>query len=304
VYKGKTITLSTPEDFRAWIEERKKRYPTQARIEAKQAERKALQEKRKQAKFERKHKAKAQAKPAETAEKSHATPPPAKAQDDVERQKKKLEKHLRKAQKLRALLEKSESDPAQESADAPQPSAAEPSSEGAATGGAQDAANSTDSADSSDSSDSSSDSGDSGSESSSDDSDDAKDGAAAKKPETSRAKKVAKPRKVNTNVPCKYFIRDGQCLRKDCRFMHQAPEGEKRKSLFELVRRRLAAASGADFERCPRKSRERKVSRLSMLSRRWATRAVLSELAFLNADPLSLASRVISKFIEICSIIK
>jgi hypothetical protein len=236
------------------------------------AERKALQEKRKQAKFERRQKAKEQAKPAtpvEPAEKSRETPPPSKAQGDVERQKKKLEKHLRKAEKLRALLEKSEgagpSDPSQESVDGPQPSsAAEPSSEGAATGGAQDAANSTDSADSSDSSDSSSDSGDSGSESSSDDSEDAKD---AKKPENSRSNKAKIQKKVNTNVPCKYFIRDGQCLRKDCRFLHHAPDGEKRKSLFETVRRRIPAQpSVADSGKMSEKeSREESIKALDVI---------------------------------------
>lgn len=260
VYKGKTISLSSAEDLRAYLEERKKRYPTQARIEAKQAERKALHEKRKQAKFERKQKAKLPAKP-EPAEKSHATPPPSKTQDEVERQKKKLEKHLRKAEKLRALLEKSETDSAQKSTDAPRP-AAEPSSEGGATV-AQDAANSTDS---SDSSDSSSDSGDSGSESSGDDSDGAKDGAVVEQPEASRPGPPAKQRKVNTNVPCKYFIRDGQCLRKDCRFMHRPPEGEKRKSLFELVRREDAAASGADGRKMSEKeSREESIRALDVI---------------------------------------
>ena len=32
-YKGKVISLATPEDLKAWIEERKKRWPTKARVE-------------------------------------------------------------------------------------------------------------------------------------------------------------------------------------------------------------------------------------------------------------------------------
>ncbi|KAL2216357.1 CCCH zinc finger protein [Thermoascus aurantiacus ATCC 26904] len=55
-YKGRTSTLQTPEEIAAWIEERKKRYPTQARIEekkkameeAKKARDEALKEKEKQ----------------------------------------------------------------------------------------------------------------------------------------------------------------------------------------------------------------------------------------------------------------
>ncbi|EAW15115.1 CCCH zinc finger protein [Aspergillus clavatus NRRL 1] len=43
-YRGRTTTLQSPEDIAAWIEERKKRYPTRARIEEKK---KALEEARK-----------------------------------------------------------------------------------------------------------------------------------------------------------------------------------------------------------------------------------------------------------------
>ena len=43
-YRGKTATLQSPEDIAAWIEERKKRYPTQARVEEKK---KAMEEAKK-----------------------------------------------------------------------------------------------------------------------------------------------------------------------------------------------------------------------------------------------------------------
>jgi hypothetical protein len=274
VFRGKTISLSTAEDLRVWIEERKKRYPTQAKVKARLAElaeRKALQEKRKQAKLERKQTAKSQAKPA-TPEPAEQSPLPTKSQDANERREKKLEKHLRKAKKLRALLDQSkgagQSDADQESAHAPKTSAAEPTSEGTATGaGAQDTANATDSADSSDSSDSTSDSGDSASESSGDDLHDAKDGSTAKKSEDPRSNKITKQQKrVNTDVPCKYFIRDAQCLRKGCRFLHQAPEGEQRKSLFEQVSRPAGSLSGADLGKMSEKeSREESIKALDVI---------------------------------------
>lgn len=49
-YKGRTSTLQTPEEIAAWIEERKKRYPTKARIEEKK---KAMEEARKQKEMQR-----------------------------------------------------------------------------------------------------------------------------------------------------------------------------------------------------------------------------------------------------------
>ncbi|RAH76435.1 hypothetical protein BO86DRAFT_372845 [Aspergillus japonicus CBS 114.51] len=43
-YRGRTSTLQSPEDIKAWIEERKKRFPTQARVEEKK---KAMEEAKK-----------------------------------------------------------------------------------------------------------------------------------------------------------------------------------------------------------------------------------------------------------------
>ncbi|KAL1965987.1 hypothetical protein VTN77DRAFT_4927 [Rasamsonia byssochlamydoides] len=49
-YKGRTSTLQSPAEIAAWIEERKKRYPTKARIEEKK---KAMEEARKQKEMQR-----------------------------------------------------------------------------------------------------------------------------------------------------------------------------------------------------------------------------------------------------------
>ena len=47
-YKNEFFALRTPAEIRGWIADRKKWYPTAARVAEKQAEQKALQEKRKQ----------------------------------------------------------------------------------------------------------------------------------------------------------------------------------------------------------------------------------------------------------------
>jgi hypothetical protein len=48
-------------------------------------------------------------------------------------------------------------------------------------------------------------------------------------------KKASGGGRMNTNIPCKYYLRDGQCRRKDCRFLHHIPGSDARKSIYERV---------------------------------------------------------------------
>ena len=106
-YKGQTSTLGTPAEICAWIEERKKRFPTQARIEAKKAERdRQLQEARlkgKEALYEKRSKKAKRS--AESAEKLTEEAELAKKRDRV---RKRLREHERKLAKLDAEVARSE----------------------------------------------------------------------------------------------------------------------------------------------------------------------------------------------------
>ncbi|KAB2572534.1 hypothetical protein BFW01_g4126 [Lasiodiplodia theobromae] len=92
-YKGKSSTLKTPEDIAAWIEERRKRFPTKQRIAQKQKEEEEKRRTREEAQAERKPRY------------------PQKERDTKKRKRKdddKPDKAIRKAEKLREKLRKAE----------------------------------------------------------------------------------------------------------------------------------------------------------------------------------------------------
>ena len=237
------MSVSNAQEIQAWISERRKRFPTAARI----AERQAFQEKKK---AERDAKRKAQqdthrtqkkqkqdnhqklekstkagaveksASPAVVSTKKREVTP----LDDQERQRRKMQKHLRKAEKLREMLEKtgikSEGD------------AQPPSSEGQDVKIApQDPISPSESSESSDDDDVS--------DSSPESNDELPEVESSKTVKARKSDdKTPKANKVNTNVPCKYFLRDGHCRRKDCRFLHKVRKDVNKKgkmTLFERV---------------------------------------------------------------------
>jgi len=130
-YKGKTSVLGSGADIAAWIEERKKRWPTRARVEElnqvalkrkqEQAEaRQRVQESRRQdQETRREQQEEAKKKAHESRHKEQQTEhKKAKEEKSDERRKKDLEKHLMKTEKLRKKLEKSELKAAKLAADA------------------------------------------------------------------------------------------------------------------------------------------------------------------------------------------
>jgi Nuclear fragile X mental retardation-interacting protein 1 (NUFIP1) len=101
-YKNEFFALRTPAEIRGWIADRKKWYPTTARIAGKQAEQKALQEKRaRESELNRK------VLKGQEADKIAKKLSNKKAQREKrKRRESKLQRHLRKAEKLRKRLEK------------------------------------------------------------------------------------------------------------------------------------------------------------------------------------------------------
>lgn len=124
-YRGKTSVLGTSADIAAWIEERKKKFPTKARVEEKQAE---LQKRRQEQAEARKKAQEAQAEARKKAQDEarkvadasrpefvgnaeQSLPAPSemtKEKNADDKTKKALERHLAKAEKLRKKLEKSQ----------------------------------------------------------------------------------------------------------------------------------------------------------------------------------------------------
>ncbi|KAE8351218.1 hypothetical protein BDV28DRAFT_162497 [Aspergillus coremiiformis] len=104
-YKGRTATLQTPAEIAAWIEERKKRYPTKARIE----EKKKVMEEAKKAKEEalrQKESRKQEMKKAQKESEQAPTDPV----DAAEKAKRKADKLRRKLMKEQKKVEKAEAD--------------------------------------------------------------------------------------------------------------------------------------------------------------------------------------------------
>ncbi|KAL2352316.1 hypothetical protein BJ546DRAFT_1064593 [Cryomyces antarcticus] len=101
-YRGQTSTLGSSADIAAWIEERRKRFPTKQRIEERKEEGRKRIDQRKEAQQaqQRAHNQESQRKRKERKTKVE--------QNDNEQRKKAIEKHLIKAEKLRRKLKKSE----------------------------------------------------------------------------------------------------------------------------------------------------------------------------------------------------
>jgi len=110
-YNGQTMSLGSKAEIKAWIEERKKRWPTKARVEAREAE--AQKRMKEQAEARQKvieardrewarRDAKRMEAEAEEARKKEGNGKESKE----ERQRRKLEKHLAKAEKLRLKLDR------------------------------------------------------------------------------------------------------------------------------------------------------------------------------------------------------
>jgi Nuclear fragile X mental retardation-interacting protein 1 (NUFIP1) len=207
--------LDSHADVQAWIAERKKRFPTQKRIE----EKLVAEEKLKLQREERKKTVAAQrdAQNRSRAEASAAgkkragrDKSPSNSNRQQELKRKKLEDLLRQANKLQAELAGSSSK-----------SQKKPQSDEDGDGNA--------------SSDDSS-----GSVEEHSDHDEAPEVQSSKNPSkaTTAKQKMQKSAagRMNTNIPCKYYLRDGHCRRKDCRFLHHLPESTARKSIYEKVR--------------------------------------------------------------------
>jgi len=124
-FRGRTVSVTTTAEIQAWITDRKKRFPTAARVAEKKTQqetrKREADEKRKQ-RMEDQHKLQMQKKGDKKAikkvKKDKIKKEP-KIKDEEhkpadslltkeERQRKKLEKHLRKAEKLRSMLEQSD----------------------------------------------------------------------------------------------------------------------------------------------------------------------------------------------------
>jgi hypothetical protein len=224
------VSVSTPAEIQSFIAERKKRYPTLARV----AEKRALQEKRRQEAEERRKKSverrqqeskknrkkNKRDKPASgpgtnvnpSADSNGAVVKVLSKEEEQEKQRRRLAKHLRKVEKLQSLLAQSqasggdEAEAGAEADDAPAGSKLPLLEE-------DDGPSSPDSSSSTES--------DSGQDS---------DAAPDVEPSKGRTKPIRvqtgpkQEGRANTNVPCKYFVRDGHCLRKQCRFLHKMPE--------------------------------------------------------------------------------
>ncbi|OJJ46277.1 hypothetical protein ASPZODRAFT_43282, partial [Penicilliopsis zonata CBS 506.65] len=112
-YKGRTSTLQSPSDIAAWIEERKKRFPTQAKIEERKnalAEAKKAREEALRQKDQRKQEARAQQereKQSRQAQQKTDTTNPA---DVAEKAKRRAEKLRRKLMREEQRLAKAEAD--------------------------------------------------------------------------------------------------------------------------------------------------------------------------------------------------
>lgn len=122
-YRGRTSTLQSPSDIAAWIEERKKRYPTQARVdekkkveeETKRARQEASKEKvlKKQEAMRQKDAARAHSKHETHERKGHQAAPGgpvdalSKSKEKAEKLRRKLAREERKVAKAQADAEKS-----------------------------------------------------------------------------------------------------------------------------------------------------------------------------------------------------
>ena len=261
-YRGRTATLQSPEDIAAWIEERKKRFPTQAKVEekkkameeARKAREEALKQKRESRKQEKKQpqkdsrgqdQQKASRDPVDAAAK--AAQKADKLRQKLLREQKRVAKAEADAERARLKLEKLQNEPNRSETGGEEmngsqktqtPVAAEHVSLAPEGGKADDAQHLAETqmeaaeisslsgmADDSDWTSSGGSDDDSSSESDSDhDSDDD-----APEEMTSRREgpeRVPPPPRENVKKRvCRHFARNGRCLRGDkCNFLHELPE--------------------------------------------------------------------------------
>ncbi|KAL2814788.1 hypothetical protein BJX63DRAFT_191343 [Aspergillus granulosus] len=262
-YRGRTSNLQTTAEIAAWIAERKKRFPTQAKIE----EKKKVMEEAKKAKEEaqRQREARKQAAAREKKEQDKHRPnqPTRAALDPADA----AAKAKRKAEKLRRKLEKEEKRIAQAEADAERARKLEKSQtgsldatiegspttkegeQGTALGTSQDMQSlhvgsepsvvptstkveslmydeATAGNSASDTSDSSDWTSSSGSDTSSD-SDDSDDDSAPEQATSRREgpERVPPPPREGPKRVCRHFARTGRCIHgKNCKFLHEKPE--------------------------------------------------------------------------------
>ncbi|GAB1212859.1 hypothetical protein ATERTT37_002008 [Aspergillus terreus] len=242
-YRGRTSTLQSPEDIAAWIEERKKRFPTQARIE----ERKKAMEEAKKAREEAARQREQRRQETKRAQKEQANDG-ANPMDEAAKAKQRADKLRRKLQKEQKRVEKAEADAErarmkveelQKAASAqaqPGGSGSDVAPQGVETTDAvsTDTANVVPSKDaveddaalSSHASESSDWTSSSGSDTSSD-SDDSDDDSAPEEATSRREgpERVAPPARESKKRICRHFLRTGRCLRGDnCKFLHEKPE--------------------------------------------------------------------------------
>lgn len=224
-YRGRTATLQTPEDIAKWIEERKKRFPTQARVEekkktmeeAKKAREEALRQKRESRKEEPKRPQKDSRGPS-----SHNDPVDAatKATQKAEKLRQKLLREQKRVAKAEADAKR-----AQAKVEALQKQSDGTATTGDKTGESRMSSPSDKSGDSDWTSSSGSDDSSSGSES---DSDDSADDSAPDEMTSRREGPERVPPPPRENVKkriCRHFARNGRCLRGDsCNFLHEMPE--------------------------------------------------------------------------------
>ncbi|KAF7116284.1 hypothetical protein CNMCM5793_004360 [Aspergillus hiratsukae] len=237
-YKGRTSTLQSPTDIAAWIEERKKRFPTQAKVEEKKkamdAARKAREEALNKKKMDRQEQRRAQKVSSKPNDKPEKAVDPADAAAKAKLKADKLQRKLLKEQERVAKAE----------ADAERARLKVEKLQKVAMEAEESAASSSVDSDSTDWTSSS------GSDISSN-SDESDDDAAPEEVSSRREgpERVPPPPRVNKKQVCRYFSRHGRCLHGEkCNFLHELPErgvktkpaekkGEKkgRRGLFQAL---------------------------------------------------------------------
>lgn len=246
-YKGRTATLQSPEEIAAWIEERKKRFPTQVRVEEKkkvmEEAKKAREETQKQKRDSRKQNPKQAQKEPRGQKQANGSGDPidaaAKAKQKADKLRQKLLREQRRvakaeadAERARIKVEALQRVPTGFNLEGTETVSGDASVEQQAvtralTEDQMDAAEISSFPDTSDDSDWTSSSGSDVSESEESDDNDGDDSAPEEM--TSRRggpEQVPPPPRENIKKRvCRHFARNGRCLRGDkCNFLHETPE--------------------------------------------------------------------------------
>lgn len=246
-YKGRTATLQSPEEIAAWIEERKKRFPTQARVEEKkkvmEEAKKAREETQKQKRDSRKQNPKQTQKEPRGQKQANGSGDPidaaAKATQKADKLRQKLLREQKRVAKAEADAERArmkvvslQKVPTGFSLEGTETVSGDASVEQQAVARAltvdqMDSAEIRSSPDTSDDSDWTSSSGSDVLDSEGSDYDDHNNSAPEEM--TSRREgpeRVPPPPRENIKKRvCRHFARNGRCLRGDkCNFLHETPE--------------------------------------------------------------------------------